>query len=237
MELDQTDLLGIDNIRLDLPVAGVGSRVLAATLDYLLLGIITAILALGVFSAAAGFAGDAGTPWATAIMTFALFLLDYGYFAGWELVLDGRTPAKIAVGLQVVARDGSTPDAFSILTRNLVRSVDLLIGIPLMALDPLSRRLGDRFGSTLVVHTRRARDEVILERVPEVWSGREVAVVESFFARRPTLNPDQARFLARRLVAWVERDAPELLAGTDPDSEPEAALEHALGLHVEGPES
>lgn len=220
-------ILGLDNIRLELPVAGVGSRVLAAALDSVVVVLLISAWGLVCLLALPDALGD----WRWAAFLVGFFLLDWGYFAASEIATGGRTLGKRAVGLRVVSRDGGTPDATSLLLRNLLREVDVLVGVFFMAFDPLARRLGDRVGGTLVLHERReARPEAVLARIPPGWGPREVALVESFLARRDELEPDQARFLARRFVAWLERDAPELLAGTDPENDPLAALEAAL-LH------
>lgn len=220
-------ILGLDNIRLDLPIAGVGSRVLAAALDSVVVVLLVAVWGLVCALALPAALGA----WRWAAFVGGFFLLDWGYFAASEIATRGRTLGKRAVGLRVVSREGGTPDATSLLLRNLLREVDVLVGVFLMAFDPLARRLGDRVGGTLVLHERRERaSEATLARIPPGWGPREVALVESFFARCGELEPDQARFLARRLVAWVERDAPELLAGTDPEGDPVGALEAAL-LH------
>lgn len=220
-------ILGLDNIRLDLPVAGVGSRVLAAALDSVVVVLLIAAWGLVCLLALP----DALGTWRWAVFAAGAFLLDWGYFAASEIATRGRTLGKRAVGLRVVSREGGTADAISLLLRNLLREVDVLVGVFFMAFDPLSRRLGDRVGGTLVLHERReARAEAVLVRIPPGWGPREVALVESFFARLQELEPDQARFLARRLVAWLERDAPALLAGTDPKNDPVGALQAALLL-------
>ena len=57
-----------------------------------------------------------------------------------------------------------------------MRTIDLVAGVPLMAIDPLSRRLGDRLGGTLVVHDRPLEAGPVLGRVPPGWGARELAV-------------------------------------------------------------
>ena len=42
-DIRRESILGLDNIRLDLPVAGLGSRTLAAFLDYLGMGALAAL--------------------------------------------------------------------------------------------------------------------------------------------------------------------------------------------------
>lgn len=217
-------VLGLDNIRLALPIAGVGSRVLAAFVDTLIVFVGLALWGLALVFLLPEELGD----WRIALFVIGYFVIDQGYFATSEIATRGRTLGKRAVGLRVVARDGGTAGASAYLLRNLVREIDVLIGVFLMAFDPMSRRLGDRLGDTLVVHEETGRRDVTLGRIPPGWSAREVALAESFFARTGELDLDQALFLARRFNGWLARDAPELLAGADPDGEPIAALRDAL---------
>lgn len=218
-------ILGLDNIRLELPVASVGSRSLAAFLDYLIL---VALLILWVlFSAFA-----VGAVWPSLVPVFiivGIFLLDWSYFAGFEIGAGGRTPGKMALRLRVVTAEGGSAGAGALLIRNLVRSVDLVFGVPLMAIDPLSRRLGDRLAGTLVVHDRPREAAPVLGRVPSGWGARELAAVESFLARAGTLEDTAAAWsMADRILDRIRRDAPELLAGVDTRRDPVAALRQAL---------
>jgi uncharacterized RDD family membrane protein YckC len=222
-------VLGIDNIPLDLPVAGLGSRVLAALIDYLavmLLGAVLGFAALGVGTAT----GRPGLGWL--LFAAGFFLLQWGYFAAFEIALGGRTPGKAAVGLRTVHRTGGAAGAGALVLRNLMRAVDLIAGAPFVAFDPLARRLGDHLAGTLVVHARGAPARPLLGRVPARWGAREVALAESLLARAGELEGGRAEDLARQLLAWIERDAPELLAAAgDPDFrrvEPVEALRLAL---------
>ena len=224
-EIRRESILGLDNIRLDLPVAGLGSRSLAAFLDYLGLGLVGIAWIVG-----AVVLGTAVAPgWTPVFVVAGLFLLDWGYFASQEILSGGRTLGKRLVKLRVVTAEGGTPGAGPLLIRNLVRSLDFFCGPLLMVLDPLSRRLGDRLAGTLVVHDREREAAPLLGRVPPGWGARELAVVEAFLARARTLgDPAVAGEMAERILLRIRRDAPELLAGLDPGADPVAAVRQAL---------
>lgn len=218
-------ILGLDNIRLDLPVAGIGSRSLAAFLDYLVLAVLIVLWIL--FSSLLLLPLAPG--WVPVILLGGLFLLDWGYFAGLEIGMGGRTLGKLALKLRVVTSEGGTPGPGALLIRNLVRSLDLVFGILLMAIDPLSRRLGDRLAGTLVVHDRRPEVGPVLGRVPPGWGARELAAVETFLARAGTLEDTAMTWeMADRILDRIRHDAPELLAGVDTRSDPVAAIRQAL---------
>lgn len=209
-------VLGLDNVPIDLPVSRVGSRILAATVDYTLLTLllvawVAAAIALSTFI-------GLSPGWAFGIVIAGMFLIDYGYFALQEVLWNGQTLGKRALHLRVVSRDGSRADTSQLVLRNLVRSIDVLVGALLMAIDPLGRRLGDRLAGTLVVNERRAGLEVILARVPADWEPSQVEIVEAFLRRAPMLEESERDRLGRRLIAWVENQAPGFLpsSGADP---------------------
>jgi uncharacterized RDD family membrane protein YckC len=232
-QADET-ILALDNVPLELPIAGVGSRILAGFLDYTLVGLLMGgFVALALYGSVVGRrAGFLGPGWWFALVILGLFVIEYGYFAGLEVALGGRTFGKRALGLRVVTREGGRPGPAALLLRNTVRLGDLLVGVPLMALDPLARRLGDRLAGTLVVHARPRERDLVLGRVPRGWSGREVAVAESFLRRAGDLEPQRARPMARRLLELIERDDPSLMAGIEPDRDPVETLRRVLGVEA-----
>lgn len=222
----EATVLALDNVPLDLPVAGAATRALAALLDYLIIAVLAVLFLFGTFALSVVARPSGG--WVMALILIGLFAIDTGYFAGVELASGGSTFGKWALGLRVVMQHGGRPGAVALLVRNVLRSVDLLVGVPLMAGDPLARRLGDRLAGTLVVRNEALADDVVLARVPRGWGAREVALVESFLRRAPELEPPRAEALARGLLASVERDDPALLAGL-PQDDPVATLRRALG--------
>jgi uncharacterized RDD family membrane protein YckC len=228
-DIRRESILGLDNIRLDLPVAGLGSRALAASLDYLVMAgiaIVWVVLCVSVLSWLA-------PGWMPVFLLGGLFLLDWGYFAASEIAMGGRTFGKRALHLRVVTAEGGTPGPGALLIRNLVRSIDLLVGVVLMAVDPLSRRLGDRLAGTLVVHDLRPEAFPVLGRVPPGWGPRELAAVEALLARAGTVeDPLLVRQLADRVLDRIRRDAPELLAGVDAGAYPVAAIRQALQVET-----
>lgn len=218
----------LDNIQVDLPTAGLGSRVLAVLVDYLLVGILQ-VVALGVaFALATSF--DWGTAAILSALIVVVFLIDWGYFAGLEVLLRGRTPGKAAVGLRVVGRTGAAAPLSALLARNLLRLPDMLVGVPMIALDPLDRRLGDRFAGTLVVQDSEPTPEIELRRVPADWSAREVAVAEALLERADQMDPGQRDYLARRLLNLIAEQAPELVEPEAAGADPLMALRRSLGV-------
>ena len=130
---NRESILGLDNIRLDLPLAGVGSRTLAATLDYFLLGVLLALwLTLWAFSM------DLVGPWGVAVLVGGMFLLEWGYFAASEILTGGRTLGKKALRIRVITAEGGTPSRGALLARNLLVSPKYLKGSPSPWFDGLA---------------------------------------------------------------------------------------------------
>ena len=137
---------------LDLPIAPVPKRVLAASLDYLVVGI--PALALLFSIAIVSFLFHSAPWWVFAVAMAGIIAIDYVYFAGLEVTSRGRTLGKMALGLVVLDRRGGPASTAALLIRNCVRAVDLIVGIPMMASDPRARRLGDRLAGTVVTRAR-----------------------------------------------------------------------------------
>jgi len=205
-------VLSLDNVPVELPLARVGSRVLAGLLDYIGLFLVLLAWSAGVIAISSGLGLRTG--WGIGVWILGAFALDYGYFAVQEIALDGRTFGKRVFGLRVVARDGAAAGNGALLVRNLVRGIDVVVGVPLMALDPLSRRLGDRLAGTLVVHQRAAHEELVVARLPAGWGAAETQLVESYLRRARELEPAARLALGQRLERFVDERAPGFLPGT-----------------------
>jgi uncharacterized RDD family membrane protein YckC len=151
-----------ENIEFAYDIAGIGSRFLAAIIDTLVIGGALALLGIviGIAGARSGLArGTAGSVIA-AIGALLSFLILWGYYIAVELIWNGQSIGKRAIGLRVV-REGGRPITFvGSAIRNLIRIVDFLpafygIGVIVMFIDRRARRLGDLAAGTLVVKERR----------------------------------------------------------------------------------
>jgi uncharacterized RDD family membrane protein YckC len=151
-----------ENIEFAYDIAGIGSRFLAAIIDSLVIGAALLVLGIiiGIVASRDAFAGSAVGSVTAAVGTILSFLILWGYYIIFELVWNGQSLGKRAIGLRVV-REGGQPITFiSSAIRNLIRIVDFLpafygIGVIVMFVDRRARRLGDLAGGTLVVKERR----------------------------------------------------------------------------------
>ncbi len=145
-----------EGVALHLPAAGPVPRALAWGID---LAIRLGILLLGAMLL--GVLGAAGQ----GVYLIMLFLVFWGYPILFEALWNGQTPGKRAMGLRVVNADGAPVGWLPAITRNLLRTVDMLpfgytAGLIVCLADPYGRRLGDLVAGTLVLHEVRERDHL-----------------------------------------------------------------------------
>ena len=228
---DRVRIATPEGVDVELTLAGIGSRFIAASLDLLIQGsiLLAAAFALGVI-------GDGGGGAGVAIYSIVFFLVFFGYDVLFEVRSRGRTPGKRWTGLRVV-RSGGQPITFvPSCVRNVMRLVDILpalyaIGMLSIFVTSRNQRLGDLAADTLVVRDRpgglRARsgpETVATARGSEHgWdvsavSAQDVGTVRQFLERRGGLETgaraELAGELARRLRPLVA-GAPEQLAAEE----------------------
>jgi uncharacterized RDD family membrane protein YckC len=150
-----------EQIGLEYDIAGLGTRLMAAIVDMIFLGLISVIaLCFGVFGLTAVFAtfsdDDTANLIAVAIVVLIFFFVLWGYYVLFETIWHGQSPGKRWTGLRVI-QEGGYPIGFSqAAIRNIVRIADFLplfyiIGAIVMLVDSRSRRLGDLVAGTIVV--------------------------------------------------------------------------------------
>ena len=127
------------------------------------------------------------------------------------MLWNGQTPGKRAIRLRVITTSGRPIGAYDALLRNLLRIVDQLPGIYAVGLLSIffterNQRLGDLAADTVVVHEQPiARQEMPadltrMRRGAARLTAQEIAVIETFFARRDSL-PDHLREQTARTLA------------------------------------
>jgi uncharacterized RDD family membrane protein YckC len=227
------EILSIDNVELDLPLAGVGSRLLAVCIDQMVAFLLIALLALAMVLLLPLLGVDGW--WVVAAFVLMAFVAQWGYYSIAEIVMEGSTPGKAMVGLRTVSHLGGKPSVAAILVRNFIRAFDFIAGWVWMTIDRRSRRLGDLLASTLVVHYRPVERAVVrLGRMPASWGATEVAVVESFLRRAEQMEPARATDLSQRLLDWIGRRDPEFItAGETEQASAPALLRLRTLLRVE----
>src|SRR5262245_1029073 len=212
-------------------IAGIGSRVAAALVDYFLCLLILILMFVGLGSLGVGrFVSSGGTAseaWALAIMVLGQFLILWGYYVLWEGLADGQTPGKRIMRLRVVSDGGYSVTFAGSAIRNLVRILDMQpvvtygFGITSIVATKQGKRLGDLAAGTIVVRERIVHQPAVHAHKPDTivigpqgqpeertvavrLTDDEFAVLEQFMNRRSSFDPARRVELASRLIKRYE---------------------------------
>ncbi|WP_243707986.1 RDD family protein, partial [Micromonospora sp. KC606] len=163
-------LVSGEAVELDVRAARLGSRVLALLLDIVAQAVLAVLLAIPLSALAAQLlpSGLVDGAFFEGLATVFLVFVLVGYPVLFERFCHGRTPGKMAVGVQVVSADGGPVGLRQSLTRALVGVavewpglvlplLSWVAGVTVMLTDRRGRRLGDLVAGTMVVHTRTAQ--------------------------------------------------------------------------------
>jgi uncharacterized membrane protein SpoIIM required for sporulation len=207
-----------ENVVLDYEIAGIGSRVLAAFLDLLIL--FGWYLGAGILLQVIGLTQLFGS-WLQAVYILIAVLAYWGYFTLFEALRFGQTPGKRHVGIRVVRDTGHPINLGAAAARGLLRAIDLfppllLVDALLIAFHPRARRLGDLVAGTIVVRDRPVEtampdlpaDLVEDTGAPEL-DDAEFRVLREYVERSARFTPELRERFADRLA---ERFAPRFPA-------------------------
>jgi uncharacterized RDD family membrane protein YckC len=223
MSVDETLAIETpEQVTLELPVAGIGSRFAALAIDtviqivlYVVSGVVLALGIPSVFSRAPAWLRTSGP----ALAILALYTLYWGYFSIFEIWWDGRTPGKRLASIRVIKSNGRPIRFYEALARNILRAIDFLpamyaVGVVAMALDRKSRRLGDLVAGTIVVHDRRdsvtatagltfpdlPASEAVAAHKGARLTAEELTLIESYLQRRFDLDPIVRDRIAEQII-------------------------------------
>lgn len=154
-----TDIVSGEGVALNLERAGLGSRVVAASLDF-----VVQMVALIVVILLDTLLVEGEEAMLTALVLVELVLVLAGYPIIFEWLTRGRTLGKMALGLRVVRDDGGPIGFRQALVRGLsglllekpglIAPFGTAIGMGLIAFSASSKRLGDMMAGTFVVRER-----------------------------------------------------------------------------------
>jgi uncharacterized RDD family membrane protein YckC len=135
------------NVFIHYPIASIGDRILAHLLDSLI-KVIYIVLVVVLFISAA-----LEEMWVIYLL-FALPVILYTL--AFEIFMNGQTPGKRAMDIQVVRLDGSTPTVGGYVARWLFALVEFsmfsgLIAVVVILVSGKGQRLGDMVGGTSVI--------------------------------------------------------------------------------------
>jgi uncharacterized RDD family membrane protein YckC len=229
---DRVRIATPEGVDVELTLAGIGSRFIAAFLDLMVQGsvLFAAGLLLGVI-------GGDGEGWSVAAFSIVVFLIFFAYDVLFEVRSRGRTLGKRWTGLRVVRTGGRPVTFIPSCVRNVMRVVDVLpamyaIGMLSIFVTKQNQRLGDLAAGTLIVRERPggirkpAMAASFARPVADGWdvssvSAQDIGTVRQFLARRESL----AKPARAELASELERRLRPLVAGAPDHIAPEEFLE------------
>ncbi len=224
--LDRLDIDTPEQISLELPLAGIGSRFLALTIDSLIqIGAIIVITIIGAIVSASysGLASSADHFFSETVGAIVLivvpFCLYWGYFAFFEILWQGRTPGKRVAGIRVIHQTGRPMSSIECIGRNLIRAIDgqpaplYIVGLVCMMCNRQNRRIGDYIAGTIVVHDKaldsfapnwgtKAAAEPVQPELRKLTPD-ELVLIETYLNRRYDLDATVRTMTAQRIVAMI----------------------------------
>jgi uncharacterized RDD family membrane protein YckC len=232
---------------LEFPLAGIGSRSLALAIDTLLQ--IAVLIVLGLIAGIISYEGvlpRLGKQYVYAILIFIGFLSQFGYFAFFEAIWNGRTPGKKWIHLRVIMDSGRPLGAQGAILRNLMRIVDSLpsiyaVGIITSLISPQNKRVGDYLAGTVVIQEKSIQADRSLwdatpttllatSRFPKL-NAAELQLVEAYLDRRSSLQDEVRRSMARQIAERMTQGSSATHETIqDPEKFLEALAEHSRNM-------
>ncbi|MHC4520990.1 MAG: RDD family protein, partial [Planctomycetota bacterium] len=217
-----------EDVELERRLAGIGSRFLAGLIDTIILVAIYIVLFIlfAILGGRALMAEAAGaSTWAIALVIAVSFMIYWGYFAFFEMVMNGQSPGKRSQKIRVVKEGGGAITFTDVAIRNLLRVVDAQGGYAAagicMFLTQKAQRLGDLAAGTVVVleeapsylasSDKKDRTEWNREVTGEALRAtgltpEEYRVLQNFWLRRNQLTLEaRERLLDKLIVPILEK--------------------------------
>ncbi len=197
----------VEAVDVSLPIAGIGSRAYAFTIDWHLRAVAAAVWMIGVLLVGRVIGESSGSGGELFLVSIvpagAIYLL---YHPVLETLMHGRTPGKRMAGIRVVARTGGDPGPGAHLLRNVFRLLDSMpgiyaVGIVAMMVSRTQGRVGDLAAGTLVIHDAVAAPGSAVELIATTRLDPNLALlIDETLRRWPQLEqPARAQMAATLL--------------------------------------
>lgn len=213
---DKVRIATPEGVELEVPLAGIGSRLSARIIDHLIQAVIAAAVLWSLGSATD--VESESDALVGILATLLLFAILWVYDTAFEAFAGGRTPGKRACGIRVVGSQGEPVGLPAAAVRNLLRFVDEYLTVWIAALITMVRsernqRLGDMAADTMVVRERALEEAGELSigiasldelAVAANWdttaiTDEELAAARRFLERRYQVDPPARARLAAGL--------------------------------------
>lgn len=194
--MDNFQIETAQNVNIIQQVAGVAERILAFLIDGLVM--LTYVIAISLVFSNLTLDSDQ-----MLIVSMTIGLPLFLYHLLWEMLWNGRSPGKAAMGLRVVKLDGSKPAFSNYFLRWLLRIVDITITSGALAIVSIlingkGQRIGDIAATTTVITEKQTLhfSQLVLTDIPEgyvptypqvtVFSDREMQAIKNIFVNART---------------------------------------------------
>ncbi|GAA4805305.1 hypothetical protein GCM10023231_38100 [Olivibacter ginsenosidimutans] len=165
--MNQVSVITSQNISIDYDVAGLGERIAARIIDYLLFFCIYLLAVLIVVSLGQIFSN---TTMVVLLVVYGLLFVFYDLLC--ETLFNGQSIGKRLLKIKVISLDGYQPSLGQYFLRWLFRLVDFVLtaqvgGLICVAVTPNKQRIGDIVaGTTLIRTVPRTALEAVVFRPP-----------------------------------------------------------------------
>jgi uncharacterized RDD family membrane protein YckC len=242
-----------EHVEIAFTLAGFGSRFIAYLIDLacmiLLVAILFAAMLALILTLSKGFAealfGGQSMQGEGLVITLvislfglALFIVSWFYFLIFELLWDGKSPGKRALGIRVIRDEGGKITFYASLLRNLLRVADWLpsfyfVGMIAMFANRKWKRLGDLAAGTIVVKEEKEGwspegplapppigagelDAVLTGDVLEKMGREYHALCQDYLRRRDAIDPFKKAEIAKAIALEPMRKLD--ITGMEPDT-------------------
>lgn len=208
-----------EQISIEYEIAGLGSRFMVLFVDLSIQGlaaiVLTIVLAISGVSIT-GLLRRGNANWTVATAIILVFLVQWGYFAIFEIVWKGQTPGKRNAGIRVINESGREASIYEAVARNLLRVIDSLpgayaVGAVVIFLSPSNKRLGDYVAGTIVVHDHKPEKDTLFFNTDDrdivatinykALNAQDLQVIETFLQRRLDLQTEVRQRTAAKLAS------------------------------------
>jgi uncharacterized RDD family membrane protein YckC len=213
-----------EQIALEFPLAGIGSRFLAFAIDTLIqtvlyiAGSLALVATISFAKISPGFLSWIPLSWVPALAIIFVFCMYWGYFALFEILWNGQTPGKRWTGVRVIKDSGRPINIYEAVARNFLRVVDWLpgfyiVGLVTIMISRRNQRLGDHLAGSIVVHEKRPEDirpewsasSPAAESVSQLLaiSSDELVLIETYLQRRDTFDIGVREMTAHKIATRI----------------------------------
>ncbi|MGB3691435.1 MAG: RDD family protein [Spirulinaceae cyanobacterium] len=219
---NQVNLETPESVELEFSLAGIGNRVHAFLIDYVIwLSVVffcQMTVAFLIFNYLIQY--DSLSQFLLAIQLFIVFVIQVGYFVFFETIWQGQTPGKRRAKIRVIQDDGRPVQLQQATIRSLLRPVDdlLFVGMFFIIFTKREKRIGDFVAGTLVVQEEAVSDTnislsteatTLAKELPTVTDlscllPEDFAIIRDYLQRRKGMIPSARKEVSLRLASQIK---------------------------------